>query len=160
MAQKARALKEHRYEQDEARFSQWNGLLRQYAELQKKNRTWTKSVELMQCAANLVLHENKSLREVCRDFELSKTSLSRFIKRMENDPINLRFGYGTRRKIFNKEQEDSLTEYLLKLAQIFHGIGPKEVRRMAYDYAIKYKINIPGTWHSNEWLGKIGCLHF
>lgn len=99
----------------------------------RKTERGTKSVELMQRAANLVLHENKSLRKVCRDFELSKTSLSRFIKRMENDPVNLRFGYGTPRKMFNKEQEDSLTKYLLKLAQIFHGIGPKEVRRMAYD---------------------------
>lgn len=43
----------------------------------------------MQRAANLVLRENKSLREVCRDFELSKTSLSRFIKRMKDDPVNL-----------------------------------------------------------------------
>lgn len=108
----------------------------------------------MKRAANLVLNENKSLREVCRDFELSKTSLSRFIKRMKDDPVNLRFGYGTPRQIFNKEQEASLTEYLLKLAQIFHGIGPKEVRRMAYDCAIKYKITLPDNWHTNKMAGK------
>lgn len=43
---------------------------------------------------------------------------------------------------------------MLKLAQIFHGIGPKEVRRMTYDCAIKYKINIPDTWHTNKMAGK------
>lgn len=114
----------------------------------RKSDRGTKSVELMQRAADLVINENKSLRQVCRDYELSKTSLSRFIKRMKNDPVNLRFGYGSPRQIFNKEQEASLTEYLLKLAQIFHGIGPKEVRRMAYDCAIKYKISVPSTWHT------------
>lgn len=114
----------------------------------RKSDRGTKSVELMQRAADLVINENKPLRQVCRDYELSKTSLSRFIKRMKNDPVNLRFGYGSPRQIFNKEQEASLTEYLLKLAQIFHGIGPKEVRRMAYDCAIKYKISVPSTWHT------------
>ncbi|CAH2100837.1 unnamed protein product [Euphydryas editha] len=77
-----------------------------------------------------------------------------FIKRMKNDPVNLRFGYGSPRQIFNKEQEASLTEYLRKLAQIFHGIGPKEVRRMAYDCAIKYKICVPSTWHTNKMAGR------
>ncbi|KAJ0173951.1 hypothetical protein K1T71_010097 [Dendrolimus kikuchii] len=119
----------------------------------RKTDRGTKSVELMQRAANLVVNENKSLRQVCRDFELSKTSLSRFIERMKNDPVNLRFGYGTPRQIFNTEQEARLTEYLRKLAQIFHGIGPKEVRRMAYDCAIKYKISIPETWHTNKMAG-------
>ncbi|XP_023942774.1 uncharacterized protein LOC112049208 [Bicyclus anynana] len=120
----------------------------------RKTDRGTQSVELMQRAAHLVLHENKSLREVCRNFELSKTSLTRFIKRIKDDPVNLRFGYGTPRQIFNTEQEVCLTEYLLKLAQIFHGIGPKEVRRMAYDCAIKYKISIPNTWHTNKMAGK------
>ncbi|CAK1592497.1 unnamed protein product [Parnassius mnemosyne] len=120
----------------------------------RKSDRGTKSVELMQRAADLVINENKSLRQVCRDYELSKTSLSRFIKRMKNDPVNLRFGYGSPRQIFNKEQEASLTEYLFKLAQIFHGIGPKEVRRMAYDCAIKYKISVPSTWHTNKMAGR------
>ncbi|CAG5029494.1 unnamed protein product [Parnassius apollo] len=102
----------------------------------RKSDRGTKSVELMQRTADLVINENKSLRQVCRDYELSKTSLSRFIKRMKNDPVNLRFGYGSPRQIFNNEQEASLTEYLLKLVQIFQGIGPKVVRRMAYDCAI------------------------
>lgn len=120
----------------------------------RKTNRGTKSVDFMQRAAQLVLNENVSLREVCRVFELSKSSLSRFIKRVQDDPTNLRFGYGTPRKIFNMEQEASLTEYLLKLAQIFHGIGPKEVRRMAYDCAIKFKISMPEAWLRNKMAGK------
>lgn len=76
------------------------------------------------------------------------------MKRMETDPVNLRFGYSAPRQVFNKDQKTSLTEYLLRLAQIFHGIGPKEVRRMAYDCAIKYKLSIPDTWHTNKMAGK------
>ena len=41
-------------------------------------------------------------------------------------------------KIFTTDQETSLTDYLLKLAQIFDGIGPKKVRRLVYDSAVKY----------------------
>lgn len=106
----------------------------------RKTDRGTKPVELMLRAAHLVQHENKSLREVCRDFDLNKTSLSRFMKRMETDPVNLRFGYSAPRQVFNKDQETSLTEYLLRLAQIFHGIGPKEVRRK-YTRHMAYKQN-------------------
>ncbi|XP_026479978.1 uncharacterized protein LOC113386410 [Ctenocephalides felis] len=115
----------------------------------KTNRA-NKPVELMQQAMNLVLHENKSLGEVSRMFEINKTSLSRFMKRIKDNPADVRFGYSTPRQVFNKEQESRITEYLHKLEQIFHGIGSKEVRRMAYDYAIKHKIKTPETWRANK----------
>nr|XP_049694743.1 uncharacterized protein LOC126054214 [Helicoverpa armigera] len=113
-----------------------------------------KSVQIMQRAAELVTNENKSIRQVCRDYEISKTSLIRFIARLKENPETPRFGYGTPRLVFNAEQESSLSEYLLTLAQIFHGLGPKDVRRFAYECATKYNLQMPNTWHVNKMAGK------
>lgn len=55
----------------------------------------TKSVELMQRAAELVINKDKSLRQVCRDYEISKTSLTRFMARLKENPESPRFDYGT-----------------------------------------------------------------
>ncbi|XP_018402028.1 PREDICTED: uncharacterized protein LOC108779157 [Cyphomyrmex costatus] len=57
------------------------------------------------------------------------------------------------RSILTADQETSLTDYLLKLSKIFYGIGPKEVRRLAYDITVKCDINIPRSWHTNKIAG-------
>lgn len=91
----------------------------------KTTERGTKSVELMKRAADLVTNENKSLRQVSREYEISRTSLKRFMTRLKENPESPKFGYGTPRLVFDQIQETSLCEYLLTLAQIFHGIGPK-----------------------------------
>ncbi|XP_026762195.2 uncharacterized protein LOC131843013 [Achroia grisella] len=120
----------------------------------KTTERGTKSVELMKRAADLVANEDKSIRQVCRDYEISRTSLKRFMARLKENPESPKFGYGTPRLVFNQEQETSLCEYLLTLAQIFHGIGPKDVRRLAYECAVKYNLKIPEVWHTNKMAGK------
>ncbi|CAG4945976.1 unnamed protein product [Parnassius apollo] len=114
----------------------------------------------MQRAAELVTNGNKSLRQVCRDYEISKTSLIRFMERLKENPEKPRFGYGAPRLVFSKYQETSLSEYLLTLAQIFHGLGPKDVRRLAYECAFKYELKIAETWHSNIMAGKDWLTRF
>ncbi|KAJ8734534.1 hypothetical protein PYW08_013784 [Mythimna loreyi] len=120
----------------------------------KTTERGTKSVELMKRAADLVANEKISLRQVCRDYEISRTSLKRFMARLKEHPESQKFGYGTPRLVFNQEQETSLCEYLLTLAQIFHGVGPKDVRRLAYECAVKYNLKIPEIWHTNKMAGK------
>lgn len=109
----------------------------------KPTERGTKSVELMKRAADLVANENKSLRQVSRDYEISRISLKRFMEGLKENLESPKLGYGSPRLVFIKEQENFLCEYLLTLAQIFHGIGPKDVRRLAYECAVKYNLKIP-----------------
>ncbi|KAJ8956468.1 hypothetical protein NQ318_010782 [Aromia moschata] len=118
----------------------------------RKTDRGTKSLDRMTRAAMEV--KNVPLRRVARDYDICRMSLKRFIARYLQNPDTAAFVYSTPRLVFSSSQETILTDYLLKLAQIFHGISPKEVRRLAYDCAIKCQINIPETWNENKMAGK------
>lgn len=43
--------------------------------------------------------------------------------------------------------------YLLKSADIYYGLSPKEVRKLAYDYARKLNLKIPQSWTARQMAG-------
>jgi hypothetical protein len=45
-------------------------------------------------------------------------------------------------------------QYLLKAADIYYGLSPKEVRKLAYQYATELKIDpVPEGWSKNKQAG-------
>ncbi|KYN09256.1 hypothetical protein ALC57_18636 [Trachymyrmex cornetzi] len=118
----------------------------------RKTDRGIKSVKLMKEAVELVIKEKHSIRSIARNYNICRQSLKRCIERYKNNSDLFTFGYASR-SILTADQETSLTDYLLKLSQIFHGIGSKEVRHWAYDIAVKYDINIPCSWHANKMAG-------
>lgn len=69
----------------------------------------------------------------------------------------MKFGYTTPQQIFNKVKESSLTEYLLKLAQIFHSIGAKKFVAWLIT-AIEYKISVLKKWQTNKMAGRMSIF--
>lgn len=56
-------------------------------------------------------------------------SLLRYVNgRQQNGGIAPLMGYRAHNKVFSTEQEARLTKYLVKAADIFFGVSPKEVR--------------------------------
>lgn len=52
------------------------------------------------------------------------------------------------------EQESELVEYLHKSADIYFGLSPHEVRKLAYSYASMLKIErLPAKWHETKMSG-------
>ena len=43
---------------------------------------------------------------------------------------------------------------MLKLASIFYGLSPIDVRRLAFECATKYNLNVPAAWRANKMAGK------
>lgn len=55
--------------------------------------------------------------------------------------------------VFSCDQEQLMTKYLIRTADIYFGLTLKEVRRLAYDLAIKYNLKRPESWDRNKMAG-------
>ena len=51
-------------------------------------------------------------------------------------------GYKSIRAVFTQAQEKLLVNYVLEASKIFHGLSPRAVRQLAFNYAITKKINL------------------
>ncbi len=59
---------------------------------------------------------------------------------------------GTR--IFTRKQESHLEEYFVHSANIYHGLAPKEIRKLAFQCGQQFHIHMPPSWHKNRMAGK------
>lgn len=59
-------------------------------------------------------------------------------------------GYIPSKKVFATEQEKEISKYLIETANIYFALSPKEVRRLAFDLAVKYGLNRPDIQNQNE----------
>lgn len=107
----------------------------------------------MQRAADAVIKEGRKIKTVARELEICHMTLYRFVKKLKSGE-NATVGYKKVRLVFSEEQEKQIVEYLLKCASIFFGLLPDEVRKLAYECAMKFDVpNIPQSWHKNKTAG-------
>lgn len=104
-------------------------------------------------AAKAVNDEGKSVNATAKEFGIKRMTWTRYLKKLASvgDPS---MGYAKPRQVFSPTQEESLKKYLLQMASIFYGYSPKDVRRLAYECAVKFGITIPSSWTSNKTAGK------
>ena len=65
----------------------------------------------------------------------------------------LKVGYNPATRVFSEEDETVLTSYLLKASAVFFGLTPLEVRKLAYQWAVKKNIKVPQKWLETEVAG-------
>nr|XP_022910815.1 uncharacterized protein LOC111421852 [Onthophagus taurus] len=58
--------------------------------------------------------------------------------------------YVAHNKVFSEKQEQQLSRYITHYAEIYFGLSPKEVRKLAFELTTKYNLKRPGTWDENE----------
>lgn len=98
------------------------------------------------------IKSGKSLRTAAKMFELCYVSLMRYRKKREaadsakGPTTAVTMGYKAPNKIFSDEQESKMVKYLMRTAEIYYGLSPKEVRRLAYELTIKYNLKKPNSW--------------
>ncbi|CAD6230309.1 GSCOCG00006748001-RA-CDS [Cotesia congregata] len=63
-------------------------------------------------------------------------------------------GYKKPRQVFSQEQEISLMNYFLQMSSMYFGYTPKDARHLAYECAVKFKVEVPVTWTQNKMAGK------
>ncbi|XP_058816074.1 uncharacterized protein LOC131679378 [Topomyia yanbarensis] len=72
---------------------------------------------------------------------------------LQKKEANLNIGYTNVRQVFNPKQENLLLEYLIKTAYIYFGLSPKEVRKLALEYAVGAEIKTPVSWIEKNMAG-------
>ncbi|XP_072401074.1 uncharacterized protein [Diabrotica undecimpunctata] len=63
-------------------------------------------------------------------------------------------GYHCVRRVIDIDQEKSIAGYIIKAAHIFYGLPPKEIRKLAFQLAVKYSLNMADTWRQNAMAGE------
>lgn len=122
----------------------------------KKTERGSTSKENMEEAVNRVVHNKESIRSVANALNICYVTLYRYVKKVRDTeaPITLdNVGY-RRNPVFNDQQTASLVEYLKKASKIYFGLTPKEVRKLAYECALKYDIKFPDSWKQNKMAGE------
>ncbi|KAG5893169.1 hypothetical protein JTB14_000429 [Gonioctena quinquepunctata] len=95
-----------------------------------------------------------SLRNAADKHGINHCSLLRYIRKRdasgEDDQV---MGYRAHNRIFNGEQEQELSKYLIRCADIYFELPKKEVSKLAYELTIKYNLSRPRTWEDNQMAG-------
>ena len=67
--------------------------------------------------------------------------------------FQLQVGHTKNRLVFSEMQEMQLVEYVDKAAKLYYGLSPKEIRKLAYEFARANKVNMPVKWSECETAG-------
>lgn len=109
--------------------------------------------DVMKRGVEEVLFNGKSIRSVALDYDICHVTLMRYVNvKKSNRDIN-RVGYIGNRQVFTDAQEFELEKYITAGANIYFGLSPKEVRKIAYQCALAFNIRIPDSWHMSESAG-------
>ena len=87
-------------------------------------------------------------------FQLSITTLNRYIKKLEKDTTALYTSYAKPGRTFNIGEEKALVELILEASEIFFWLTRTEIRRFAVQFASKKNITCPSQWSANESAGE------
>ena len=109
-------------------------------------------LDVMKEASERVINENCKIRAVAKEYQICHVTLYRFVRRIKAKGTAT-CGYIGNRQIFSKDQERMLAEHVKKASSIYFGLSPTEVRKLAFQGAVKNKIKIPDKWTEAEMAG-------
>lgn len=125
-------------------------------------RVWKKKTDRIRATEKQIqeaverVKEGHSLRETARNFNISKSALSRHVRACgEMDVSNYIFTPNTTvNQVFTNHQEEMLAHYLKQASKMHYGLSPLESRKLAYQYAVRLNVKYPDSWTRNERAGK------
>ena len=113
--------------------------------------------DVMERAVHEVV-EKRPCRAVAHEFKIPHVTLRRYCLKNKNNQtdetepeeevIKVRlekYGYAKRCAVFSPQHETLLVQYLLKASKLYFRLGPKEVRKLAYEYATQLSLTFPET---------------
>ena len=104
-------------------------------------------------AVKEIMDRGKSIRLVARETGLAKSSLQRRINAYRTDPeCDLSTNY-SHSLIFSPDEEQTLIEYIVRSSDMFYGLTPDMVRKLAYETAKFNNMKIPESWEKTKMAG-------
>lgn len=122
----------------------------------KRNPVDPESLKNAVEAVTAPLDKKISIREACRVYGVKLATLSRHLAKhrlCERES----FEYVSRldnRKIFSDIEENSLKEYIVKIAKMNYGLSKKGVRELAFKFAKANNKQYPAGWEANKIAGE------
>lgn len=117
------------------------------------------SAKQLEEAIKAIQKNNVSVRAAAKAFSLSRVTLQRYLSKASSGEGSvstssksidvLKSGKST---VFTPDQEAALMEYLLKSSDMYFGLSSTEVKVLAFDYAKKLNLNVPG-WEEKKQAG-------
>ncbi|KAB0790097.1 hypothetical protein PPYR_15584 [Photinus pyralis] len=120
--------------------------------------------EVFQSAAHAITQENLSIRNAAERYNIIFMTLHRYVKRSRlqenNDGGATHVGYTSHRKIFTDNQEVELANYAADSAKLYFGLTTKDLRQLAYQFAVTNGIPVNQVWKDNHMASKDWLLGF
>lgn len=110
-------------------------------------------------AAVLKVINGWSIRSAAKDSGICHQTLKRYVEKYRNTlPENrASLSYTPKydvKKVFCAELENQLKEYLIKACKLHHGLTRIDVRKFAYQLAVKNELDFPDSWRTNNMAGQ------
>lgn len=110
--------------------------------------------DVMLLAVKDVVDNGMSVRKAGKVHGISKSSLDRYTKKYQSDPsARLEPNY-QQSLVFDKEEEQKLSEYLVACSKMFHGLTTHQTREIAFQMALKNNKKVPLSWKSEGMAGR------
>lgn len=102
-------------------------------------------------AAITAVRNGRSVREVSRAFNIPRSTLQKRLKQDSDAGPSL-----GRKPVFSIEEENFLAQHVIHLSKLFYGISRQEIKKCAYEYAVKNHLPCPFNKDSkcagDDWL--------
>lgn len=118
--------------------------------------------DTMMSAVTAVVDNGESIRQAAKNYGVNYKTLGRYVKTKTQTGTlaNASFGYSTPRKVFEEHMEQILVDYAILASQIYHGLTIYELRKLAFNFAVSNKVDMPKTWKEKEIAGQDWGLAF
>lgn len=124
----------------------------------RKTNRGVKDISIYEQAYEDIKKETfESVRATARKFQLCHVTLGRYMKKRDEETLregeksSVKVGRTIwNSKVFSEDWEKIMGNYIIRAAEIYYGFSPKEIRRFAYELAVKYKLIFPSQWKKNK----------
>ena len=103
----------------------------------------------------ILLESSRTENQLCLStffLQINFMTLQRFCKRLEKGEMPT-VGYKSTGLVFIKDQQKLLADYVVNAANMFHGLSPRIIKQLAFEYAKPNCINYPHSWDTNACAG-------
>ncbi|XP_012556440.2 uncharacterized protein LOC105844392 [Hydra vulgaris] len=126
----------------------------------KTSRGTTAKCTIFEAVTTVKLH-GRSIAQVSLDFNINYRSLQRYLSKASTEDLqekstipSFHTGYVQPRQVLTQELHLELCSYLQIASDIYFGLTPKDVRKLAYQLADANKLAMPKSWMENHCAGR------